>query len=158
MNICFFHGLESDGPGRKGKHLQSLGWTLFAPHINYRDSRSVRAAWEEATSQEREAFIGSSMGGWMSALLASQTGTPAWMVNPALTGRSIDVHFPAPLGPHRPHVHVLFGRNDEVIDPQQSVRWLEQFGFSFTATWADESHRVSKPAFSNWIQTIQDQM
>lgn len=80
------------------------------------------------------------------------------MVNPALTGRSIDVHFPAPLGPHRPHVHVLFGRNDEVIDPQQSVRWLEQFGFSFTATWADESHRVSKPAFSNWIQTIQDQM
>lgn len=158
MNICFFHGLESAGPGRKAQHLLRLGWTLYAPHINYRDPQSVKLVWEEAISQERSAFVGSSMGGWMSILIASHTGSPTWVVNPAVTGRSIDVDFPGSLGPHRPHVHALFGRKDDVIDPEQSIRWFEKAGFSYTDTWVDESHRVSTPSFADWIKAIQVQM
>ena len=36
MNVCFFHGLESDGPGRKGGQLAELGWSLYAPTIDIR--------------------------------------------------------------------------------------------------------------------------
>ena len=63
MNVCFFHGLESDGPGRKGRHLANLGWSLYAPTIDYRHPSSVRGAWTEALAKPRDAFVGSSMGG-----------------------------------------------------------------------------------------------
>ena len=154
MNVCFFHGLESDGPGRKGAHLAGLGWDLDAPTIDYRDPQSVDAAWTEALATPRDAFVGSSMGGWMATLLASHTGNPAWLVNPAVIGRSIEPSFPKGLGPHRPEVHVLFGRQDDLIDPNQAAEWLEHNGFSVTATWIDEGHRISPDAFSNWITSI----
>ncbi len=154
MNVCFFHGLESDGPGRKGGHLASLGWDLHAPTIVYRDPESVRAAWTEALTTPRDAFVGSSMGGWMATLLASHTGTPAWLVNPAVIGRTIEPTFPEGLGAHRPEVHVLFGRQDDLIDPHQAAEWLERNGFSVTATWVDEGHRIEPPAFKAWIDQI----
>ena len=154
MNVCFFHGLESDGPGRKGGHLASLGWDLHAPTIVYRDPDSVRKAWTEALATPRDAFVGSSMGGWMATLLASHTGTPAWLVNPAVIGRTIEPTFPEGLGGHRPEVHVLFGRQDDLIDPHQAAEWLERNGFSVTATWVDEGHRIEPPAFKAWIDQI----
>ena len=154
MNVCFFHGLESDGPGRKGGHLASLGWDLHAPTIVYRDPESVSTAWTEALATPRDAFVGSSMGGWMATLLASHTGTPAWLVNPAVIGRTIEPTFPEGLGDHRPEVHVLFGRQDELIDPHQAAAWLERNGFSVNATWVDEGHRIEPPAFKAWIDQI----
>lgn len=154
MNVCFFHGLESDGPSRKGGYLASLGWDVCAPTINYRNPESVRAAWTEALAAPRDAFVGSSMGGWMATLLASHTGTLAWLINPAVVGRTIEPTFPKGLGPHRPEVHVLFGRQDDLIDPHLAAKWLERNGFSVTATWVDEGHRISPGAFSNWITSI----
>ena len=62
MNVCFFHGLESDGPGRKGGHLASLGWDLFAPTIRYRDPQSVDAAWTEGLATPRDAIPTSAHG------------------------------------------------------------------------------------------------
>ena len=154
MNVCFFPGLESDGPGRKGGHLASLGWNLHAPTIVYRDPASVSTAWTEALATPRDAFVGSSMGGWMATLLASHTGTPAWLVNPAVIGRTIEPTFPEGLGGRRPEVHVLLGRQDDLIDPHQAAEWLERNGFSVTATWVDEGHRIEPPAFKAWIDQI----
>ena len=85
---------------------------------------------------------------------ASHTGTPAWLVNPAVIGRTIEPTFPEGLGAHRPEVHVLFGRQDDLIDPHQAAEWLERNGFSVTATWVDEGHRIEPPAFKAWIDQI----
>ena len=151
---CFFHGLESDGPGRKGAHLASLGWDLYDPTINYRDPESVKTAWTEALATPRDAFVGSSMGGWMATLLASHTGTPAWLVNPAVIARTIEPSFPEGLGPHRPEVRVLFGRQDKLIDPKKAHQWLLNNDFQPQCTWADAGHRVAPDHFKPWITSI----
>jgi surfactin synthase thioesterase subunit len=114
----------------------------------------VRKSWTEALATPRDAFFGSSMGGWMATLLASHTGTPAWLVNPAVIGRTIEPTFPEGLGPHRPEVYVLFGRQDDLIDPHLASEWLERNGFSVTATSVDEGHRIEPPAFKAWIDQI----
>ena len=90
----------------------------------------------------------------MATLLASHTGTPAWLVNPAVIGRTIEPTFPEGLGGHRPEVHVLLGRQADLIDPHQAAEWLERNGFSVTATWVDEGHRIEPPAFKAWIDQI----
>lgn len=154
MNVCFFHGLESDGPGRKGGHLAGLGWSLYAPTIDYRHPSNVSAVWTEALAKPRDAFVGSSMGGWMATLLATQTGTPAWLVNPAVIGRTIEPKFPEGLGLHRPKVHVLLGRQDDLINPFKAKKWLEHNGFQVTVKWVDEGHRIEPAAFKAWIDEI----
>jgi dienelactone hydrolase len=154
MNVCFFHGLESDGPGRKGDHLASLDWSVFAPTINYRDPLRVSTAWRQASTNSRDAFVGSSMGGWMALLLASHTGTPAWLVNPAVIGRSFEPAFPEALGPYRPEVQVLLGKQDKLIDPKKAHQWLLNHDFQPQCTWADAGHRIAPDLFKPWITSI----
>ena len=154
MNICFFHGLESDGPGRKGAWLERLDWKVYAPVIDYRDAQCVREVWNEAISQKRDAFVGSSMGGWMATLLGTHIRVPCWLVNPAVIERSFEPLFPAPLGVERPVIHLLQGKEDELIPPKKALKWFRDRRFKPSITEVNAGHRIAPEYFQEWIRQI----
>lgn len=156
-SIAFFHGLESDGPGRKGRFLESLVPQIHAPTMVYRNPDFVEKAWAEALSIRPEVVVGSSMGGWFGLHVGVSLDVPMLLVNPAVVGRSLELNLEG-LGPARPEVHVLIGKEDELIDGEQALAWLRDRRFPVRPVVADCGHRVPPTLFEPWASEVLSSM
>jgi uncharacterized protein len=123
MKVAFFHGLESSHITDKSKYL-SEHYDLYAPKMNYKDPSLFNRTLQEIKNQGIQFLIGSSMGGWFSYCLSTQTGLPTILFNPAVHSRKIEPFIK--LGNIRGDHTVILGRRDDVIDAYKTEDWFEE--------------------------------
>jgi esterase/lipase len=117
MKIAYLHGLESDPGGLKVEYLESQGYLVFAPAMNYKDPECFRATLNALLVFEPDIVIGSSMGGYFAFELATRLRCPALLFNPALHSRSFEPYVPTDDALDRNQIDclIMLGRNDNVI-------------------------------------------
>ena len=145
MKVTYFHGLESKQGGPKVAFLETLFDQVFAPKMDYRENPNLFDEELEA-SQGSSLIIGSSMGGWFGYLVATHTGCPTLLFNPAVHSRSIALDIEP--GKQAANHWVILGEQDTVINPLETRAWITANGVGeFTFESYDGGHRVPLDIF-----------
>jgi hypothetical protein len=151
--VAFFHGLESAPNSEKSRWLAQRFEHVYAPAMDYRDPEAFDTVLAEVRRQQIEWLIGSSMGGWFAHCLASLTGLPTLLFNPALQGRSLE---PVVRTGGLPARHtIVLGQADTVIIPEKTVEWLQARGIEdYRLFWEAYGHRTPQGAFERYVGRI----
>jgi hypothetical protein len=151
-NVLYFHGLESPPGGEKVHYLSyEVDW-VKAPAMDYRDPE-VFEDWLDYVKREKpDLIIGSSMGGYFAYALASHTGIPVLLFNPALHNRSFevkDIHS----GEFKPEGKVILGKKDNVIDPLITKAMLKNSNLKIEEI-EEMEHRVPLDIFISEVENL----
>ena len=107
-SAIYFHGLESSQGGIKVQFLDQEVDFLEAPAMDYTKEGIFEEWLDYVKNEEPDLLIGSSMGGYFAMALATHTGIPVLVFNPAIHSRSIEI-----------------GKKDEIIDPGLTMSMLK---------------------------------
>ena len=124
MKTLYIHGMGGRPRPEKLNLIQEQGFEVDALHLTY-DHNSYEILKKYIQDQKIQFLIGQSHGGFMAFWLAEELGLPCLLTNPALSLRakkrvSPDVsQFACPL------CLVALGEDDEAIDPQRTIKYLE---------------------------------
>lgn len=117
-SLLYLHGLDSQPLHLKVRALEAFG-AVTAPQLDYRRPGFYEQQLAPLAPLQFDAYVGSSMGGWLALQLALAAQVPALLFNPALVQRS---HEPDLEGipaadpqAQRAPLYVLFGEQDDVI-------------------------------------------
>ena len=97
-------------------------------------------------------IIGSSMGGYFAYALASHTGIPVLLFNPALHNRSFEVEG-VHSGEFKPEGKVILGKKDNVIDPSITKAMLKNSNLEIEEI-EEMEHRVPLDIFINEVENL----
>ena len=152
MRIAFFHGLESSYISDKSEFLKKKFDDPFIPDLNYREDKNLFfSVLVEVEKRKPDLLIGSSMGGWFAYCMATCTGIPTLLFNPALHSRSIEVHTQIldKKGRHK----IILGLKDTVIDPIKTKSWVHKNGIGYFEFHEYEAleHRIPLDVFQECI-------
>jgi len=124
MKVLYLHGLESKQGGKKVDFLAKKYWVV-APEMDYRNPKLFQHTLDLVRGFEPDVIIGSSMGGYFAYKLATITGTPVVLLNPAMHSRVFE-----PEGVYEGTEEVvgtmIMGQNDDVIDPRKTINLLRK--------------------------------
>jgi hypothetical protein len=123
--VIFFHGLESNSKSEKSEWLKK-NYNAYCPAMDYTNPNLFRDMYNEVLKREPRILIGSSMGGWFAYCLSTLTGVRTLLLNPAVHSRSMEPK--VSLGKTPSHHFVVLGKNDDIIDPNQSKTWFRKNG------------------------------
>ena len=147
--IFFFHGLESNPKSTKSQYLESVV-DSYCPEMNYQDPELFGKILNEVMDKKPTLLIGSSMGGWFAYCLSTITGIPTLLFNPAFHSRPIEPN--VLIGDKLSNHTIVFGENDSVINPKQSVKWLTENGIgSFEYHYGMYGHTTPFDIFKNYV-------
>lgn len=149
--ILYLHGLESSNVGDKVDFLKERAEVL-APKIDYEDDNIEEQLLYMVESFQPDFIIGSSMGGYVGSLLANRFGIKNLLFNPAIHDRSIEPElYSLPYDDHNygMEFNIVFGKNDDVIDPKISKEILFKSGVDFNFDEVEMGHRVDYNVFVN---------
>jgi len=141
-NIIFIHGLESSGKGFKGTMFKEKLPNCLTPDFTGDLEQRMEQLEKILDEKEKWVLIGSSFGGLMSALYASQFPEKVsfmillapLLVHPKLKpGKRPLVHSP---------VVVYHGNNDKVIPLQQSRTQAEKIFSYLIYKVVDDDHKL----------------
>ena len=121
---AYFHGLESPQGGEKVEHMR-LDHGVYAPPMDYKQPGLFQKTLEKVKEIKPQLLIGSSMGGYFAYQLATHTGIPVLLFNPALHSRKFEPKG-VTSGTHEVTGEVVLGRNDKVIPPWKTLRILKR--------------------------------
>ncbi|HEX9980906.1 MAG TPA: YqiA/YcfP family alpha/beta fold hydrolase [Flavobacterium sp.] len=145
MKILFLHGLESQLTDEKRKVLERYG-EVIAPDLDYSsDSNMITTLHQKFGTENIDAIIGSSMGGFTGFYLALQLEKPALLFNPALPYRSVVQNVPEDTGEIKKPVHVVLGKLDPIIKYSDTKDFLRQHHMDDIVTVTlreDLEHRI----------------
>jgi len=122
--IAYLHGLESKTNCDKVKWLRSLGYEVLNPAIDYRNDPLERVI-TFVESFKPDLIIGSSMGGYLAYIISRRYNIPAMLLNPALHSRYFEPKV-GPPGEHEPPMYFVFGEADDIIDPDKTIRIINE--------------------------------
>lgn len=128
MNILFLHGLESKLSAPKRAILETYG-TVIAPDLDYKSNPNmIQMLYDEYHSQDINAIIGSSMGGFAAFHLANNMGICALLYNPALPYRNaVEQIIPATLPINNSaFILIVLGAQDDVIKAKDNLNYFAQ--------------------------------
>ena len=159
--IVYLHGLDAVPIGVKINFLHSLGYDVFAPHLNYRNEDSNEIFdWmvDEISKRNVKLIIGSSMGGFLAYCLCKKLGIDGLLFNPVLDpnipmdrfGISFDTS-----GKYNPNIEIVMGEIDELLPPQLTMDWIESnVGDNNYDKHIEPNmgHRVPIDVFVKWIE------
>jgi predicted esterase YcpF (UPF0227 family) len=155
MNIAFFHGLESAAISSKSVFLHK-NFVAFTPAMNYYDENLFDEILHQVKSENIDLLIGSSMGGYFAYHLSTFLNLPTLLFNPAFVDRSFEPIVQT--GTFQPSQTIIIGENDDVINPQKSILWIEnnikQYSFNFESM----GHRTPIEVFEKWVFKMMNEM
>jgi len=149
--VIYFHGLESGQGGEKVDFLAKKYLTI-APSMDYYNPELFQEMMELVQDIEPDVLIGSSMGGYFAYTIATHTGTPVILFNPALHSRTFE-----PQGVTQGEKEVVGvivnGSEDDLIDPTKTANMLRE---SITAGQlryhlGDHGHRTPLTVFEDYL-------
>jgi predicted esterase len=160
MKVLFSHGKESGPWGFKIKRLAALvrnrGYELDS--IDYRGIDDPELRVEKllnnlVTASEDIILVGSSLGGYVSLIAAEKTNCRAiFLMAPALYMPSLQQQ---DYYPDCSHIELVHGWQDDVIPPQNSIRFAEQTSSSLHLIEGDHGLRdvieSVESIFSNFL-------
>lgn len=161
FKFLYLHGLDSKpNPEKIGFVEKEFGLESVAPKLDYYkhfDTTHIYDYLSEAIVRERiRMIIGSSMGGYFGFYLSEAKNLPAFLLNPALTIRSVQI----PLG--RPKFtnsrkFVLLGERDDVIPHKDTIEFVESNGYTETSFVIKSiGHAVTTDEFAEFIRETFD--
>jgi hypothetical protein len=129
MKIAYLHGLDSNNLGPKNDWLKSIS-ELVDPHINYREKNIYQTLKSQISIFNPNIIIGSSMGGYFAYEIAKELNIAAILFNPALHSRSYEPDMTGlGIGKYKPSMYFIFGQNDAVINPVNTLNIIENDGY-----------------------------
>ncbi len=148
-NLLYLHGLESKQGGQKVDFLASE-FMVYAPALNYRTPGCFQMLFERIKNTQWDIIMGSSMGGFFAYELSLRLSVHrVILLNPALHIRSIFVDVSAIAENAKAakkgittKYELHLGKQDELIDPKQTLQFLNQAGVNFTTCQYDYGHRT----------------
>ena len=123
-SAIYFHGLESSQGGIKVQFLDQEVDFLEAPAMDYTKEGIFEEWLDYVKNEEPDLLIGSSMGGYFAMALATHTGIPVLVFNPAIHSRSIEIKG-LESGTEKLTGLVVLGKKDEVINPGPTISMLQ---------------------------------
>tara|TARA_R110000803_G_scaffold206423_2_gene273658 strand:- start:84 stop:551 length:468 start_codon:yes stop_codon:yes gene_type:complete len=120
----YLHGLESSQGGKKVEHMR-LDHNVYAPNMDYKQPGLFEKTLEKVKELQPKLLIGSSMGGYFAYQIATHTGIPVLLFNPALHSRGFQPTG-VTTGSHIVKGEIVLGRSDKVIPPWKTLRILKQ--------------------------------
>ena len=123
-SAIYFHGLESSQGGIKVQFLDQEVDFLEAPAMDYTKEGIFEEWLDYVKNEEPDLLIGSSMGGYFAIALATHTGIPVLVFNPAIHSRSIEINGLGS-GTEKLTGLVVLGKKDEVINPGPTISMLQ---------------------------------
>tara|TARA_R100001591_G_C4310610_1_gene172772 strand:- start:90 stop:590 length:501 start_codon:yes stop_codon:yes gene_type:complete len=123
-SAIYFHGLESSQGGIKVQFLDQEVDFLEAPAMDYTKEGIFEEWLDYVKNEEPDLLIGSSMGGYFAMALATHTGIPVLVFNPAIHSRSIEINGLGS-GTEKLTGLVVLGKKDEVINPGPTISMLQ---------------------------------
>jgi pimeloyl-ACP methyl ester carboxylesterase len=126
--VLYLHGLESKQGGNKVEYLAKTA-AVFAPEMDYSNPQLTIFLEMMYQQLKPDVVIGSSMGGYAAAYLASKYPVDAILLNPALHSRSFEpnLNFELNLAGEDRQVVLCVGYTDEVIDPFETLKLMVDF-------------------------------
>jgi uncharacterized protein len=156
-SVIYFHGLESKPGGIKVKFLNNTVDVVDSPAMDYSQIGIFDKWLEYVKTEQPDLIIGSSMGGYFALALASHTGIPVLIFNPAIHSRTFEVDG-LKSGKVKIKGLVVLGADDDVIDPGKTHSMLK-------GSWndleihieKDMKHRIPLGVFIDMYNKIQDE-
>jgi hypothetical protein len=128
MNILFLHGLESKLSPEKRVILEKYG-NVIAPDLDYKSNPNmIQHLYDTYQTQNINAIIGSSMGGFAGYHLANNLGVCALLYNPALPYRgTIEQIVPVNNSMNQSlFMRIVLGGQDTVIKAKDNLTFFGQ--------------------------------
>jgi hypothetical protein len=152
-NIAYFHGLESKAVSDKSKWIEGSFSNSYIPTMNYNDPGLFNEVLREVKDRKIDLLVGSSMGGWFAYCISTLTGISTILFNPALHSRSMNPT--VKIGNKKANHTVILGKNDNIINPEQTVLWTDENGIgNFTFHYENFAHRTPITDFRKWVNKI----
>ena len=150
--VVFLHGLESSAYGEKSDFLKNNFPNTFIPELKYKeiDPKTLfDSIYNQLVGQNIKLIIGSSMGGYLGYCLCKKLGVSGLLFNPALDLNSLGIQFDN-TGQLKPHLDIVLGEFDKVVNPQLTIDWLFKNEDSTTYSVFFESieHRIPLDVFT----------
>ena len=153
-SAIYFHGLESSQGGIKVQFLDQEVDFLEAPTMDYTKEGIFEEWLDYVKNEEPDLLIGSSMGGYFAMALATHTGIPVLVFNPAIHSRSIEIKG-LESGTEKLAGLVVLGKKDEVINPGPTISMLQGTQNTLDISIEKEmGHRVPLDVFIDMYNKI----
>ena len=153
-SAIYFHGLESSQGGIKVQFLDQEVDFLEAPAMDYTKEDIFEEWLDYVKNEEPDLLIGSSMGGYFAMALATHTGIPVLVFNPAIHSRSIEIKG-LESGTEKLAGLVVLGKKDEVINPGPTISMLQGTQNTLDISIEKEmGHRVPLDVFIDMYNKI----
>ena len=158
MKIVFLHGLKSVTNCDKVQWLREQGHEVLNPKMVYTDEYMYEDVLYEIKEFGPDLIIGSSMGGYFAYEICRELDIPGLLFNPALHSRPFEPVVTDIDKLHIPMMHVVFGKNDKVIDPKLTQEYLHDNYTNYYISEYDFGHRVPVDILENvkYIDIIND--
>ena len=154
IKVAFFHGLESPHRSEKNEILErTFGEeNVYAPAMDYHNPELFSTVLKHLTENPVDLIVGSSMGGYFAHNLSTHLNKPSLLFNPALHSRSFEPQF-VNFGNHRPTQVFVLGRQDDIINPMETLKLIANPGCDWEMFIGLESmeHRIPADIFTKWI-------
>lgn len=128
MNILFLHGLESKLSDEKRVILEKYG-NVIAPELDYKSNPNmIQHLYDAYQTQDINAIIGSSMGGFSGYYLANSLSICALLFNPALPYRNtIEQIVPINIPINQSlFMRIVLGGQDIIIKAKDNLAFFAQ--------------------------------
>ena len=151
MKVLYLHGLESKQGGDKVDYLAKK-YEVIAPEMDYHNPKLFQGMLDLVRGFEPDTIIGSSMGGYFAYKLATITGTPVVLLNPAMHSRAFE-----PEGVYEGTKEVvgtmIMGHKDDVIDPKKTINLLRKGirNGQLRTYLKDHEHRTPLKIFKDYL-------
>ena len=123
-SVIYFHGLESSPGGIKVDFLKQEVDFVEAPAMDYTKEGVFEEWLDYVKTEEPDLIIGSSMGGYFAIALATHTGIPVLVFNPAVHSRKLEIEGLGS-GTKKAKGIVVLGMDDKVINPLDTKKMLD---------------------------------
>jgi predicted esterase YcpF (UPF0227 family) len=164
MNILFLHGLESKLSPEKRAILEKYG-NVIAPDLDYKSNPNmIQHLYDTYQTQDINAIIGSSMGGFAAYHLSNSLGVCALLYNPALPHRNdIEQIIPATLPvSNSAFIRIVLGAQDPIIKAKDNLNYLAQHSnptTDYDITIKKElAHQIPIEVFAHQTKTFFEQL
>ena len=150
--IVFLHGLESSSNGEKADFLKANFPNTFIPDLKYREVDPkilFDSIYNQLVGQNIKLIIGSSMGGYLGYCLCKKLGVSGLLFNPALSLNSLGIQFDN-TGQLKPHLDIVIGQFDKVVNPQLTMDWLieNEDPTTYSVFYESIEHRIPIDVFT----------
>ena len=153
--IVFLHGLESSSNGEKADFLKANFPNTFIPDLKYKEVDPkilFDSIYNQLVGQNIKLIIGSSMGGYLGYCLCKKLGVSGLLFNPALSLNSLGIQFDN-TGQLKPHLDIVIGQFDKVVNPQLTMDWLieNEDPTTYSVFYENIEHRIPIDVFTKHI-------